>query len=266
MFKTRLITALILIPIVVACIFFLPPMAFLTASLLVILLAGWEWSALSGIEHYGRRILYLALLATILVSFLFLPIILVIILATIWWLLTIILMWIFPERSAWGDHKWIKATMGFFVLVPCWIGLIILQGYSPMVLMFCLVLIWSVDSAAYFVGRKWGQHKMIPKISPGKSYEGFFAGIVTSIIVGLIGLWILEIGQGGAILFLLICLLGGGLITVLGDLFESMVKRKSHLKDSGGLLPGHGGILDRIDSMTSAIPFFALVIPYFFSN
>lgn len=266
MLKSRLITAVILIPIVVACIFFLPPMAFLSVALLAMLLAGWEWSALGGIENFFSRILYLALMALILISSLFIPILFMIIVATLWWIVVGMLLILYPERSAWGDHNWIRATMGFFVLVPCWIGIIILQGYSPMVLMFCLVLIWAVDSAAYFVGKKWGKHKMAPTISPGKSYEGLIAGLIVSLIMGILGLWLLEISSEGILIFLLICVVGGGLITVLGDLFESMVKRKSNVKDSGGLLPGHGGILDRIDSMTTAIPFFALFIPYFFSS
>jgi phosphatidate cytidylyltransferase len=267
MLKLRLITAAILIPLVIAAIFFLPPMTFLCVAMLVLLLAAWEWAGLCGLTSFLGKSLYLAVLAAVLVASLFIPVMIVIVIGIIWWLIALILLLIFPRFSEqWGKDLFIKATMGIFVFLPCWVGLILLQGYSPMVLMFCLVLIWAVDSAAYFVGRKWGKHKLSPIISPGKSYEGLLTGLATSLIVGLFGLWLLEISSTGSLVFLLICLIGGGFITVLGDLFESMVKRVSHTKDSGSLLPGHGGLLDRIDSMLTAIPFFALVIPYFFSN
>jgi phosphatidate cytidylyltransferase len=267
MLKPRLITALILIPLVILAIFFLPPMGFLSVALLIMLLAGWEWSALSGYESYLGRIFYLLILALALVGSLFVPILLVICVAVLWWLCATILLVIHPKHSGiWGNHRWVIGAMGFLVLIPCWIGLIILQGYSPLVLMFCLALIWIVDSTAYFVGKKWGQRKIAPAISPGKSYEGVLAGMVASIVIAILGLWILDVSDTGTLVFILICFFGGGVLSVLGDFFESMMKRRANTKDSSGLLPGHGGVLDRIDSMTTAIPFFALVIPYFFSS
>lgn len=267
MLKHRLLTAVVLIPLVIAAIFFLPPMSFLSVAMLVMLLAGWEWAGLCGIKSFWGKSLYLVILAATLSLVLFVPVFIVIFIGVIWWLFALLLLVIYPRFSQyWGSSLWIKALMGFFAFIPCWIGLVLLQGYSPLVLMFCLILIWAVDSAAYFVGRKWGRHKLAPLISPGKSYEGMIAGLLTSLIIGLFGLWLLEISYTGALVFLLICLIGGGFVTVLGDLFESMVKRASHTKDSGSILPGHGGLLDRVDSMLTAIPFFALIIPYFFSS
>lgn len=266
MLKFRLITALIMIPLVTASIFYLPPLTFLSVAMLVILMAGWEWSQLAGIDHPIKKLTYLVLLALTLVLAISIPVFFVVFIAITWWVVAILLLALYPKGSAyWGKGSMARGFMGLLVLMPCWIGLIILQGFSPEVLMFCLALIWCVDSAAYFVGKKWGAHKMVPAISPGKSYEGFIAGLIAALLIGILGLWLLEVSPQRSLLFLGLCMFGGGILTVLGDLFESMVKRQSHCKDSGTLLPGHGGIMDRIDSMTTAIPFFALIFPYFFS-
>jgi phosphatidate cytidylyltransferase len=239
-------------------------MTFLFTAMLVILGAGWEWTKLAGINHVLSRSVYLLLLALALVLSILAPLSLVISVSSIWWIAAAILMALYPRGASWwGQSILIRSVMGFLVLIPCWIGLIILQGFSPVVLLFCLVLIWSADVAAYFVGRKWGKHKLAPTISPGKTYEGVLAGVITSAILAAIGIWLLDIPQENIVLFFVICVLGGGIISVFGDLFESMVKRQAHIKDSGSLLPGHGGLMDRIDSMTTAIPFFALILPFF---
>jgi phosphatidate cytidylyltransferase len=267
MSKARIITALLLIPIVIAAVFFLPPLSFLSLAMLVILLAAWEWARLSGLEHALSKGLYLALLATALLGAIFVPIYIIIAIGIIWWLFALFLLIAYPKASSWwGQSLAIKLIMGFLVLMPCWIGFIILQGFSPAVLMFCIFLIWAVDSAAYFVGKKWGTHKLAPTISPGKTYEGLIGGFLAAAIMSGIGFLILDIPQGRWWLFFIMCLFGGGLITLFGDLFESMFKRRSNVKDSGALLPGHGGILDRIDSMTTAIPFFAVLLPFFFNT
>lgn len=264
MLKLRLYTALILIPVIVASIFFLPPLTFVSLAVITMLLAGWEWAQLAGLHNTYKKILFLVLLSAALVISIY-SIYIIIIIGILWWLFALILLFLYPKGASWWSHgHYIRAIMGFLVLIPCWIGLIILQGFSPMLLMFSFILIWSVDSAAYFVGKRWGKHKLAPSISPGKTYEGLLAGLLTAVVISVLGFWILEIPSERWILFLIICLVGGGLITVLGDLFESMLKRQSNIKDSGSLLPGHGGLLDRIDSMTTAIPFFALIFPYFF--
>lgn len=266
MLKYRLLTALVLIPLVVICILFLPPLTFFSLALLLMLLAGWEWSSLIGIKHLSVRILFLVLLAAALSLAVFIPLYWVVILGIVWWLLALMLLLTYPTSSeCLGKALFPRFIMGFLILIPCWIGLIILQGFSPVVLLYCLILIWTVDSTAYFIGRKWGKHKLAPTISPGKSYEGFIAGILAAAIVAFLGLLILDIPQNNKLLFFVTSLLGGGVITVFGDLFESMIKRQSQVKESGSLLPGHGGLLDRIDSLTTAVPFFALIFPYLFN-
>jgi phosphatidate cytidylyltransferase len=267
MLKTRIITACILIPLVIIGILFLPPLTFFFFAMLFILLAGWEWSALAGFTHFASRIIFLALLAAISLLAIVIPLYLVIVLGLLWWITASILLILYPKGTpTFAKSKWIRSIMGFFVLIPSWIGLIILQGFSPILLIYCLILIWGVDSTAYIIGKKWGNYKLAPTISPGKSYEGLLSGILMATIISAISLLVLDVPAEHWLLFFIICIVGGGLITVLGDLFESMIKRQSHVKDSGRLLPGHGGILDRIDSMTTAIPFFALVFPYFFNQ
>jgi phosphatidate cytidylyltransferase len=267
MLKARIITSLVLIPLVIIAIFFLPPFSFLSLVMLMTLLAAWEWARLSGLEHLWSRSLYLILLGCGLLAAIFAPIYIIVLVGILWWLVALLLLIIFPRASSWwSERTLIKLIMGFLTLMPCWIGLIILQGFSPAVLLFCLIMIWAVDSSAYFAGKKWGRHKLAPSISPGKTYEGLLAGLITSVVVSGLGLLLLDIPKERWLLFLLMCLLGGGLVTVFGDLFESMFKRQSHVKDSGTLLPGHGGILDRIDSMITAIPFFALFLPLFFNT
>ncbi len=267
MLKKRIITALLLIPLVIACIFLATPLLFLSIALLFILLAGWEWTQLAGITNFAKRFIFLVLLAITLILCLFVPVDYIVIIAVFWWIIAITLLLLYPKTSSfWGRGLWIRSLMGFLVLIPCWRALITLQGFSPILLLYCLILIWGADIAAYFVGRKWGKHKLAPTISPGKTYEGLFAGMLAAGFLSCIGLWLFHIPQGQWVWFFLICILGGGIMTVVGDLFESMLKRQSHLKDSGKIFPGHGGVLDRIDSMTMAIPFFAVFFIYFFNN
>ncbi|MBA2653861.1 MAG: phosphatidate cytidylyltransferase [Gammaproteobacteria bacterium] len=266
MLKPRIFTALILIPIVIAAVFFMPPLTFFSLALLVILLAGWEWSILAELPNLTLRIGFLVLLAAVLVLSVFVPLYVIISLAVVWWLIAITLLAIYPRgKERWGNSIWIRSLIGFLVLTPCWVGLIILQGFSPIVLMYCLILIWGADTAAYFAGKKWGQHKLAPAISPGKTYEGFIGGLIAAAVIAGVGFWVLRIPSDRGLLFFIVSVIGGGLISVIGDLFESMMKRQSHIKDSGSILPGHGGLLDRIDSMTTAIPFFALFFPYLFN-
>ncbi len=262
MLKYRILTAVMLIPLVIGAIFFLPPLSFFSVAMLLILLAGWEWSRLIGMTHFAKRLIYLIILSFLLVFFVFIPIYYVIVMGIIWWLIAISLLLIYPRASrCFTENFPVRAVIGFLVLIPCWIGLIILQGFSPALLLYCLILIWGADSAAYFVGKRLGRHKLAPSISPGKTREGLLAGCLISIVIAGVGLWILDIPAGKKLLFFIFSVIGGGGITVIGDLFESMVKRQCQVKDSGTILPGHGGLLDRIDSLTTAIPFFALFFP-----
>ena len=132
-----------------------------------------------------------------------------------------------------------------------------LHERNPIMLMFLLALIWVADIAAYFIGKRFGKNKLVPELSPGKSHEGLWAALAASLTLAILGAYLFELDKKVWIYFGCLCLLTA-LISVVGDLYESLLKRKAGVKDSGRILPGHGGILDRIDSLTAAAPGFVL--------
>jgi phosphatidate cytidylyltransferase len=153
-----------------------------------------------------------------------------------------------------------KAAAGLFVLVPAWLSLVLLfengSARGRVLLLVLLVLIWLADIAAYFCGRRWGRVKLAPRISPGKTRVGAYAAIISSGLYGLAGAGLMGMQAYEMFIFTCICMLTV-VASIMGDLLESLMKRGVKLKDSGHLLPGHGGVLDRIDSMTAAAPVFA---------
>ena len=160
------------------------------------------------------------------------------------------------ERVNRAYPSWLLALIGLFALVPAWLALSILHGMvdsGPWQVMFLLVLVWSADSGAYVAGRKFGAHKLALRISPGKTWEGVLGGMLFAVVPAVLaGLYWYE-GTGPLAVFLVVCLFTVA-FSIVGDLLESLLKRQAHVKDSGRLLPGHGGILDRIDSLTAAAP------------
>jgi phosphatidate cytidylyltransferase len=177
-----------------------------------------------------------------------------------WWLIALILVALYPRASqTWGQSVWMRGAMGLLVLIPCWRAINVIHGAEdgPYKLLFLFVLIWGADTFAYFAGRQWGKHKLAPNVSPGKTVQGLCGALFGTTVITVGALVLLGIPQQfwlcGMVLSMVTVL-----FSVLGDLFESMLKRNVGLKDSGQLLPGHGGILDRIDSLTAAAPIFAL--------
>ena len=143
-------------------------------------------------------------------------------------------------------------------LVPCWLAIGVCRSLGgPFWLFFGLLLIWAMDTGAYFAGRFWGKHKMVVRVSPKKTWEGFCGGMVLTLLVAIV-VSLFQHASGYRIGLICILAFVTALFAVLGDLFESLLKREAGVKDSGTLLPGHGGILDRIDSITAALPIFAL--------
>lgn len=260
MLKQRILTALILIPIFVLLVLLLPPIPFCILTGLVVLWAAWEWSFFLGIKKLPFNFLYLLVMLLVLLISFELPIVEVLYFAAGWWIFALILVALYPRGSDfWGKSILLRALMGFFVLVPCWLALNYIRNaengtYS---ILFLFVLIWGADTGAYFVGRKWGKNKMVPAVSPGKSWQGFAGALGVTLLIAIIALLSLKLPYymwPAAFIVSTVTVLS----SVLGDLFESMLKRNVGLKDSGRLLPGHGGILDRIDSLTAAAPFFAV--------
>ncbi|MBZ2167586.1 phosphatidate cytidylyltransferase [Marinobacter sp. F4216] len=268
MLRTRIITALILAPIAIGGIFFLPPMGFALFTGLIITLGAWEWANLSGIEEQGGRVAYAGVVALILYFLLNVPALVVFWLALVWWVGCFLLVRAYPRGAdGWGTLP-ARAIMGFLVLVPAWVGLNYLRTgtlsfgevtNSLWAILYIFCVVWVADIGAYFAGRAFGKAKLAPRVSPGKSWAGVWGGLVA---VGLFALLVSMAASASVseTVLLIAASLFTGFVSVLGDLFESMLKRFRGIKDSSQLLPGHGGILDRIDSLTAAIPVFALII------
>lgn len=268
--KQRVITALILAPLVIAAVLLLPTKHLALLLALAVTVGAREWAVLSGIVPITGQLLYsLALLLTMLAIFFLLPpsgYLWVVGLSVCWWLVVIYRLTQFQGgQSAEAGFKLLRALEGVVVLVPAWLALVMLHRVpdsGPVLLLFLLILIWSADVGAYFAGHRWGRNKLAPLVSPGKTREGVYGAMASALLCGLFLIWWLGSGLGQAPLVLLLCLVTM-LFSVVGDLFESLLKRRQGLKDSGMLLPGHGGMLDRIDSLTAAAPVFMLGLTIF---
>lgn len=263
MLKQRIITALILAPIAIAGVFLLPPFEFSLFIGAVIALGAWEWANLAGYQGIGRFVYAGGILGLLGLSWL-LPPMWVLLAGSLWWLLSLMLVVLYPgARQSWSP-AWIRGLIGVFVLVPGWTGLWVLKSQtdSNYLILLLFFLIWGADIGAYFAGRAFGVAKLAPRVSPGKSRAGLYGGLVCALMITMaMSLWIGKpaLSSSRGLIFLIGCLLVV-LVSVLGDLVVSMFKRERGIKDSSHLLPGHGGVLDRIDSLLSAGPVFALFI------
>ncbi len=267
MLKHRLITALILIPLVIGGILLLPTHQLALALGVFVLIGAWEWTALIGIETWPRRLAYVLLTASLMANALWLLdaaaplLVLVQLLAVAWWL------WgwraIVAYVGALGIERealFRNLVVGVVLLVPSWSALLLLHAQpeqGPYLLILLLVLIWSADSGAYFAGRQFGKRKLAPLVSPGKTWEGVFGALLAVTVVAWAGALVLDLQGWRFVGFFVLCWLTT-VFSIEGDLMESLYKRRAQVKDSGVIFPGHGGVLDRIDSITSAAPVFAL--------
>ncbi len=266
MLKQRLLTALVLIPLTVWAVLGLSSGALALLLAMFVLLGAWEWGALMGLNSLPKRAAYLGLMLLALwVAWAAIgrPGVLtgVLVLALAWWILALI--WLVRYRPAQKDDLTVvaaKGVAGILTLTPAWAALVAVHAdgrSGAYLLLLLLVLIWAADSGAFFAGRRWGNVKLAPQISPGKTREGVYGALaVASLWAAVGGLWL---GLQGLrlMLFVTLCLVTV-LFSIVGDLFESMVKRQRGVKDSGNLFPGHGGVLDRVDSLTAAAPVFVL--------
>jgi phosphatidate cytidylyltransferase len=260
--KSRLITAAILIPVVIYTVLALETIWFAFLMAIFIGLAAWEWAGLSG---YSRTfcMIYLAIVVILLVvTYLFSNTVLLHVLVTIgilWWGCGFVLVILYQNgRNMIPSNEFIKASIGMLVLIPAWISLLALHAKLPggvNMVLFLLLLVWVADSAAYFAGCRWGKTKLASHVSPGKTWEGIGGALIAC--AGLcLGYVMMNNIQGlNVVLFLLVCLVTV-IFSVLGDLIESLFKRLADKKDSGDILLGHGGVMDRLDSLTAASPIF----------
>lgn len=259
MLKQRVLAAAVMIPGFLLALFYSTPLVWMGLIGLATLLAAWEWARIAGFAISGR-VLYMLAVAALLLGLIYLgaedvsrP--------TIWsavllfWLLLVPLWltqhWIVRQR-------WLLALVGLVVLLPTWLALVALREKSILLLLFLMGLVWIADIAAYVFGRIWGKYKLAPRISPGKTWEGaagaLFSGVLYTLLWHSFAPDVLAHFVGFSTLSWALMALFLVAISIIGDLFESHMKRCAGLKDSGNLIPGHGGILDRIDSQTSILP------------
>lgn len=274
MLLTRVITALAILPVVLGMLFLASPAAWALFMLVMVLVACWEWSRMCGLTPTGQgaylvasgaigAFLWLLYLKAVPGNFAAMALTGFII-ATAFWVL--------------GAPFWLAnrmrpspstcAVAGWIVAWPAWLALVVLRDTSPWLLLALAALVWVADIAAYFAGKRFGRHKLAPAVSPGKTWEGVAGGMSGVLVYGAILAWvanssqtpltrIFDDGAAAAVILAMLVLTG---VSIVGDLFESWMKRGAGLKDSSNLLPGHGGVLDRIDALTSTLPVAALAL------
>lgn len=275
MLKLRVITALILFPLAVSGILFLSNHSFAAFVGFIMLLGAYEWAGFARLPSIAAKLAYVLIIATVLFSLwlihFLLPLNAMHILAGGFWLFALLLVLRYPGSTAfWKSRPAVIAIIGIFLLAITWYAVISIHAIEqlsfaqttitgPYLLLSALMLIWAADIGAYFSGKRFGKNKLAPYISPGKSIEGVIGGLLLALFLAvLFTLW-----HGGSLhdyLTIAVITIVTVIFSVIGDLMESMFKRQAGLKDSGNLLPGHGGILDRIDSITAAGPVFFIAI------
>lgn len=263
MLKQRIITALIMLPIALCGFFLLEGGAFAVFIAAVITVAAWEWAQLAGLTAQPQRLGFAGVVAVLLLlqfhnqqlAWVLMA------LAILWWLLATALVLSFPSSSRYWAAIPSRLLIGLLILLPAWQGLVLLKDLpnGNLLILAVMGMVWGADIGAYFSGRAFGKRKLAPQVSPGKSWEGVFGGLLATgliaIGVGLYCHWSVRV----MILAVLATVLVVS-ISVVGDLTESMFKRQAGVKDSSNLLPGHGGVLDRIDSLTAAVPVFYVLL------
>lgn len=253
MLRTRIITAVISLLILGAVLFAVPANIAKLVIAAMIVAGAWEWAGFLEFSSSIMRWVYVAIIAALMaIVFFVVPNLsdLLLKVACIWWFVAFIWTFLFPTPIPLAV-RWVS---GALVLVPLFVALLYLYSLSAEYLLFALLIVWVADMGAYFAGKQFGRVKLAPSISPGKTWEGVFGGLVMIVILTLV--WSRYTGMELAVL-LPFCLAVGAL-SVVGDLTVSMFKRTAGVKDSGRLFPGHGGVLDRIDSVSAAAPLFAL--------
>jgi phosphatidate cytidylyltransferase len=273
--KQRIITAIFIAAIFLLALFALSPYLFSFAVAVVVIYAAWEWSDLSSIPSILLRLTYTSVLAVLLVVVAYVlglsaegfiqlaPGRSLLITMVPWW--AIALLWVqgYPSSAILWGGCWVRGIMGFLVLVPTWSALVILihSDQGQWMILLVVVIVALADIGAYFSGRHYGKHKLAVSVSPNKTWEGLLGGLVVNVVAVLLLGFILKLDvRTWGLLAAMIMITA--LASVLGDLLESMLKRHRGIKDSGNILPGHGGVLDRVDSLTAALPVFTLIYIY----
>ncbi|NQD38682.1 phosphatidate cytidylyltransferase [Permianibacter sp. IMCC34836] len=288
----RVITALLLLPLVLVLVFFLPLELFAMAVACILVLGAREWGRFTSSERSAQLTAMLSyfgaavLLWQLSPPFAFWPSLswpewlwsgdnlplLVLALAVLFWLFSPVLLWFYPQRTGWWrTASGVRQGLGVLLLLATWVALVslrkigLMQGggalfglpKGALVIFYVLLLVWAADVGAYITGKMFGKHKLAPAVSPGKTWQGFWGGLVLALVIGHFAAQLFDLSSNSVWGFRALMLVTI-IASVVGDLIESLCKREAGIKDSGTIFPGHGGMLDRIDSLMAAAPVFAL--------
>lgn len=265
MLKTRVITAVLLFAFFIPALFILGNVSWAYAMLVFCLLGLYEWGGMIQLSPIQNKFyVFFAAFAGLLGVYLlqqfgfhqfFFNSLLVFVLVAIFWFF-VVPIW-FKTKTV-IRNKLLMSALGLLLIASLWLALICAKGADPLLLLLLLATIWIADSAAYFAGKNFGKHKLAPHISPGKTWEGVLGAMIAVTAFGAIIYFNDGLGFHQIVVFPGLWLIVG--LGVVGDLFESLMKRQANLKDSGHLLPGHGGILDRVDGIIPSLPIAILMI------
>lgn len=271
MLKYRLLTSALLLPILLLLIFFLPSALFSIFMSLILFLMMIEWCQLSGLGSFSLKLTLSILTLVLCLPIFWLSSALWLVIALLCWMWAFITLFIYINKKdkilplGWHQRS-VKLTIGIIFLMSYWKSAIILQTLEtkPWWLLFAIGIVWSADSGAYTFGRLYGTGTplLVPSVSPKKTWVGFWGGLASGMITAVLLIILLPLSTHSPLILLGISLVVI-IFSMLGDLFESMLKRQMGLKDSGGLLPGHGGLLDRLDSTLAAFPLFLSLLILF---
>lgn len=279
MLKQRIITAIWLIPLVLGAVFGLPTEYFSWVLIGVFLIAAKEWGQIIDKRCQITQWSFTVTIGILLVALnLFVPsdelwfkghlhpvYLSIILIGAFWWIIAFLLVISFPKSAAlWQKSHMFKSMFGQLTLIPCYAALVALKGlsteadpyYGGSLVFLVMLVVWATDSGAYFAGKALGRTKLMPNVSPAKTIEGLVGGLTMSMLIVFA---IMQVSPEQELSLVICVTLFVALVSAVGDLSESMFKRVAEIKDSGNILPGHGGVLDRIDSLTAALPVFTLI-------
>lgn len=269
MLKSRLITATILVAFFAATLLFLSPFVFAQIMIFVVLVAGWEWADLAAFKTRFSKYGFLLVLGTSILAAGYhvnfhtqldsTASYNICALVVVFW--AVVFLWLqgFPTSAILWSPKPVMAIIGLILLVSTWLAIvtILMMENGKWLLGLAITTVVLADVGGYVIGKLFGSHKLAPTISPGKTWEGLIGGLLFQLPL-ILALMVLVPGTN--LLKLVLLIIPVGLISVVGDLFESMIKRQRGVKDSSSLLPGHGGVLDRLDGVMAALPLFLVII------
>lgn len=265
MLKQRILTAIVLIPLVLWGIISLPNHYYALLLAVIVVLGAKEWGTMARLSSSIKYVYLVAFVITLYGCWLALQQFdnfasRLLYVACAWWLYAFVALAQYNSghsRVMWNSL--LRSFIGLLVLIPTFISLYVLRShpqFGAQLVIYLLVLIWLADSAAYFAGRRWGKQKLLPNVSPGKTWQGVYGAMVASISFSIVYALYNDAIQGSQVIIFVLISFVTVVFSIHGDLVESLFKRQVNIKDSGQLLPGHGGMLDRIDSLTAAAPVF----------